>query len=307
MIRLYSTLLGLSFIWGLSFVFMKWLLEPAGVWGTVFLRCLAGALILLPAVWWKRREFPTKLPWGSIAVVGICNAAFPWGMISLSETQIDSSTASVLNATTPLWTGLLGFLLFSATLTKKQWVGIFVGFFGIVTLMNFQIGDLLGQRFIGVGTMVLATLSYGFASHYTKRFLSGISVLAITFYSLLFGAVAGIVGMLITEPLTPMLLLDPLSIFAVIGLGCFGSGIAHLLYYDLMMRGGPEFASTVTYVIPVTAMVWGYLLLNEPITPNLIIGLLIIFTGVYLSSRSAKKQPDRDITYHQQDKFYHLR
>lgn len=112
MFRLYGALIGLSLIWGLSFVFMKWLLPSVGIWGIVFFRCLAGAIILLPFLWWKRRKVKEKLPWKALIVVGIFNCGLAWGLISLSETEINSTTASILNATTPIWTGLIGFILF---------------------------------------------------------------------------------------------------------------------------------------------------------------------------------------------------
>ncbi|MDQ0219468.1 DMT family transporter [Peribacillus cavernae] len=290
MLRLYGALIGLSLIWGLSFVFMKWLLPPAGVWGIVFLRCLAGAITLLPILWWKRKEIRGRLPWKPLIVIGIFNCGLAWGLIPLSETVIDSTTASILNATTPIWTGLIGFILFSYVLTGRQWIGILIGFFGIVVLMDFQFGQLFGQEFIGIGTMLLASICYGLAGQLTKRFLSDIGVLVITTFTLLTGAAVGLIGMVLTEPFKPAMLLEPLPIFAIIGLGCFGSGFGQLIYFYINKNGSPELAATVTYLIPASAMVWGYLLLGESITPNVIIGLLIIFAGVYLSSRKSKKK-----------------
>jgi drug/metabolite transporter (DMT)-like permease len=275
-------------IWGLSFVFMKWLLEPAGVWGIVFLRCVAGAIILLPVLWLKRKEVKGKLSWKWLIIVGIFNCGLAWGLIPLSETVINSTTASILNATTPIWTGLIGLILFSYVLTGRQWIGILIGFFGILVLMDFQFGRLFGQDFVGIGTMLVAAICYGLAGQLTKRFLSGIGVLVITTFTLLTGAVVGLIGMLLTEPFNPTLLLKPLPIFAVIGLGCFGSGLGQLIYFYINKNGSPELAATVTYLIPATAMIWGYVLLGEGITPNIIIGLLIIFIGVYLSSRKSK-------------------
>ncbi|MEK1831170.1 DMT family transporter [Priestia megaterium] len=111
MFRLYGALIGLSLIWGLSFVFMKWLLLSWHMGNCIF-RCLAGAIILLPFLWWKRREVKEKLPWKALIIVGIFNCGLAWGLISLSETEINSTTASILNATTPIWTGLIGFILF---------------------------------------------------------------------------------------------------------------------------------------------------------------------------------------------------
>ncbi|QNG58312.1 EamA family transporter [Bacillus sp. PAMC26568] len=288
MLRLYGALIGLSLIWGLSFVFMKWLLPPAGVWGIVFLRCLAGAIILLPVLLWRRKEIKGRLPWKALIVVGIFNCGLAWGLIPLSETVIDSTTASILNATTPIWTGLIGFILFSYRLTSRQWIGILIGFFGILMLMDFQFGQLFGKKFVGNGTMLAAAICYGLAGQLTKRFLSEIGVLVISTFTLLTGALVGLIGMLLTEPFKPDLLLDPLPFLAIIGLGCFGSGLGQLIYFYINKNGSPELAATVTYLIPVSAMVWGYLFLEETITPNIIIGLLIIFAGVYLSSKKSK-------------------
>ncbi|MDN4074016.1 DMT family transporter [Fictibacillus terranigra] len=288
MIRLYGALAGLSLIWGLSFVFMKWLLEPAGVWGIVFLRTLAGAVILLPIVWSKRKEIQSNLPLKWLVIIGIFNCGLAWGLISLSETVIQSNTASILNATTPIWTGLIGFFLFSYRLNKQQWIGILIGFFGILVLMDFQFGHLFGTQFVGIGTMLLAAICYGLSGQLTKRYLSGVGVTVITFFTLLTGAAVGLIGVVFTEPVHFQQLLHLKPLFALIGLGCFGSGLGQLIYFYLNKNGSPEFAATVTYLIPASAMIWGYVLLREPVTPNLIIGLLIIFAGVYLSSKKPK-------------------
>jgi drug/metabolite transporter (DMT)-like permease len=301
MLRLYGALIGLSLIWGLSFVFMKWLLPPAGVWGIVFLRCIAGAIILLPVLLWRRREIKGRLPWKALIVVGIFNCGLAWGLIPLSETVIDSTTASILNATTPIWTGLIGFILFSYRLASRQWIGILIGFFGILMLMDFQFGQLFGKNFIGIGTMLTAAICYGLAGQLTKRFLSEIGVLVITTFTLLTGALVGLIGMLLTEPFKLDLLLEPLPFFAVIGLGCFGSGLGQLIYFYINKNGSPELAATVTYLIPGSAIIWGYFLLEESITANIIVGLLIIFAGVYLSSNKSKFKSTNSPVVHQQD------
>jgi drug/metabolite transporter (DMT)-like permease len=289
MARLYSALIGLSLIWGLSFVFIKWLLEPAGVWGVVFIRCLAGATILLPILCWKHRQNLKNLPIKSLIVVGIFNAGLPWGLIALSETQVNSNIASVLNATTPIWTGLIGLFVYHVVLSKWQWIGIVFGFIGILILIDINLGKLAGNHFIGIGTMILAAVSYGFASQYTKRHLGEVGVVITTLFTLLVGAVVGLIGMIVTEPADFTALLSLKPALAIVGLGCFGSGIGNLLYFYMMKKGSPEFATTVTYLIPVSAMVWGYVLLGEPVTSNLFIGLLVIAVGVYLSTRKPKQ------------------
>jgi drug/metabolite transporter (DMT)-like permease len=296
--RLYSALIGLSLIWGFSFIFIKILTESAGIWGTVFLRCLAGSLLLLPFLLKKRKQFTKPLPWKHLIVVGLCNAGLPWGFISLSETQINTSTASVLNALTPIFSVLIGFIFFSKNLGKKQWIGVILGFAGILVLMDFHIGNVLKENFIGIGTMAVATLFYGFASQYTAKYLKEAGVLLITTCSLIVGAVTGLIGMAVTGSLHLHLEGNGLGLFllSVIGLGCLGSGTAHLLYYYLMKQGSPEFATTVTYLIPVTAMIWAYFLMKEPITKNLIIGLIIIFAGIYFTNRSSQAKAVKSIS-----------
>ncbi|MFC7061948.1 DMT family transporter [Halobacillus seohaensis] len=290
--RLYSALVGLSLIWGLSFVFIKWLVDPIGVWGTVFLRCLAGGLILLPFLWAKRKSIVRPIPWKALLFVGIFNAGVPWGFIAWSETEIHSSTAAVMNALTPICTGLVGFLFFSIVLKRRQWGGIVLGFFGILVLMEFNIVELFNESFIGIGTMILATISYGVASQFTKRHLQETGVILITTCSLFIAAFVGLIGMLFTGSVSRIswdLFSEPLVWLSIIGLGCFGSGIAHLLFYYMVKSGSAEFATSVTYLIPVTAMIWGYVLLEEPITNYLVLGLLIIFIGVYLATRKPRK------------------
>ncbi|MBA4536981.1 DMT family transporter [Bacillus aquiflavi] len=293
--RLYSALISLSFIWGLSFVFIKWLTEFAGVWGTVFYRCIAGTMILLPFLLVKRKQIAKPIPWKHLIVIGIFNAGLPWGFISLSETYINSNTASVINALTPIFSGIIGFIIFSKSLSKQQWIGILIGFIGIFILLDFNIDSLFGQSFIGIGTMIVATLFYGFASQYMKRYLKETGVLLITTCSLIVGAGIGLFGSFVSGENLFDINVNPLVIISIIGLGCFGSGLAHLLYYYLMKEASPEFATTVTYLIPVTAMIWGYVLLNEKITNNLLIGLIVICSGVYFTNKqTAFKQNTKE-------------
>ncbi|MFG6149870.1 DMT family transporter [Halobacillus sp. B23F22_1] len=290
--KLYSALIGLSFIWGLSFVFIKWLLDPIGVWGTVFFRCLAGALVLLPFLWIKRKELKGSLPWKAMFFVGVFNAGLPWGLIAWSETEIHSSTAAVMNTLTPICTGLVGFMCFSVLLKRRQWIGIVLGFVGILVLMEFDFFALFSESFIGIGTMILAAISYGVASQFTKRHLQETSILIVTTFSLLVAALFGLGGMMMTNSLSVIneeVLRRPLVWLSIIGLGCFGSGFAHLLFYYMVKNGSAEFATSVTYIIPITAMVWGYVLLDEPITKNIILGLVLIFAGVYLATRKPRR------------------
>ena len=286
--RVYVALISLSLIWGLSFVFISILSESAGVWGTVFIRCLAGAILLLPILWYRRKDIIKPIPWKPLIIVGVINAGLPWGLIALSQTQIDSSLAAVLNAFTPIFTGLMGLLFFGSVLLKQQWIGIATGFIGILIIMNFDIALLFGESFVGIGTMILATMFYGFSSHYVRKHLRNAGIIFVTTCTLIVGAFVGGIMMLITNPNQLHTLGQNLNgeiLFAIVGLGFFGSGIAHLLFFYLMRERSPEFATSVTYLIPISAIFWGYFLLKEPISLHMIIGLLVILCGVYLTTR----------------------
>ncbi|HET7657168.1 MAG TPA: EamA family transporter [Bacillales bacterium] len=288
--RPYLTLVGLSLIWGTSFLFIKILVETTEPINVVFLRCLLGAAPLYGILLFRLPKMKvSRLPWFPLLVVGVINAAIPWTLISLSELSIRSSTAAVLNATTPLWTSLFGFALFSVWLSKKQWIGIIVGFVGILILMNFDVASFFNENFIGVGTMVIAAICYGISFQIVKRYLDGVPVLIISAATLTVGFIATGVYSLFTYgfPTSVFLSWEPLS--AIIGLGVFGSGLAYLMNFYLVHKAGAEFASFVTYLVPVSAMFWGWLILGEPLSTHLIIGLIFIFGGVYLSGRGKPK------------------
>ncbi|TLS37702.1 DMT family transporter [Pseudalkalibacillus caeni] len=293
--KLYAALITLSLIWGMSFMFIKLLLPALGPWGVVFWRCFFGAVTLLVTITARKQfYYIKKLPWKSLMLVGIFNALIPWGLIAVSELRISSSMAATMNATTPIWTSLIGFLFFSVSLKAKHWTGIFVGFIGILFLLNFNVQSIFTEDFIGIGTMLGATICYGFASQYTRRYLKDVPVSIIAFFTLLFGMAGGFTLMLVTDGFSAEVFFSPKSFLSMIGLGVLGSGIAYLLFYYMIKEGSAEFASFVTYLVPVTALLWGSMLLNEELSSNLIVGLVLIFSGVYLSTRRTPKVRERE-------------
>ncbi|WP_226681042.1 DMT family transporter [Sutcliffiella horikoshii] len=294
--RLYAALFTLSLIWGMSFLFIKLLVVDLGVWGVVFWRCMfgAGTLFILLLIQ-NKLKLLRNLPLLPIVLIAILNNALPWALIAVSVTSISSSLASVVNATTPIWTILIGFSIFSSKMEKMQWIGVSVGFLGIIVLLELNILQLFQDNLLGVGTMLGATICYGFGAHLSKRHLQNTPITVISFSTL---AVAGILSgiMLAFVQPTGFLAVGSLSILvSLIGLGVFGSGVAYLLYYYMVKEGSAEFASLVTYIVPITAMLWGSILLGEKITPHMLFGLILIFSGVYLSSYKTKEKKQKVI------------
>lgn len=223
-----------------------------------------------------------------IIIVSLLNNAIPWVLIALSETQISSSYASLINATTPIWTVIIGSIFFFQKLGWIQWFGISLGFIGIVILTDVQLVNLFNQSFIGLFTMLGATICYGLSTHLSKKYLKGISITMISVSTLLVSTIISFFVVLVSNPSTFSKVMDPSIFLALIGLGVFGSGFAYILYYYLIQEGSPDFAALVTYLVPISAMLWGSLFLNEKISFMMIIGFFIILSGVYFSSKKTK-------------------
>lgn len=291
MVRLYGALFTLSLIWGTSFLFIKLLVEPLGAWGVVFGRCLFGTVILLLIVAYRKDWKGFKgLPIGMIILVSLLNNAIPWYLIALSETKITSSYASLINATTPIWTLIIGFIIFQNKLRLFQWLGIALGFFGIIILSGVDVTNIMDQSFVGLITMVGATLCYGFSTHLTKKYLVNVSVTMISVSTLTVSAIFSFIMVLFTDRSIFTMMLEPSIFGALVGLGVFGSGFAYLLYYYCIQKGSPEFASLVTYLVPISAMIWGAIILKEEIHLSMITGFILILGGVYVSSKKQKEK-----------------
>ncbi|MFG6496324.1 DMT family transporter [Fictibacillus sp. UD] len=289
--KLYSALFVLSLIWGMSFLFIKVLLSVFDPWQIVFIRCLLGILTILPLFLLSKQIVNLgSIPVKKLAFVGVLNAGIPWGLIAWSETFLDSGYTAILNATTPIWTTMMGVFFFSIKLQWRQWIGVMIGFVGIIFLMDIDAPGLAkNQLILGIVLMLIATSCYGYSSQYTKKHLQGTTVWITASTTLLAGLLLSTIMMGFTGGWhLPDHAFDQKVVLSLIGLGVFGSGIAYLLYYYMISAGSAEFATLVTYLVPVSAVIWGSVLLNEKIHPIAFLGLILIFTGVYLTGKKKR-------------------
>lgn len=283
----------LSLIWGGSFFFIKVLLHDFGPWTIAFLRSAFGlaTIVLIMLIGKKSFEWK-KIPWVPITVVALVNTSIPWALIGFSETRLTSSMASVLNATTPLWTLIVGILFFQAVSTRLQWLGMGLATIGIMVLLEVNPVSIKSVDWIGFVCMILATFCYAMGSQLSKRKLTGLSMYQITFGTLLSGMIGSGIIAFAFEPVSLSALASMANLGALIGLGVFGSGIAYILFYFMIQKGSPEFATMVTYLVPASAIIWGYTLLNEEIHWSLLAGLVLILGGVFLANK--KIQPQKE-------------
>jgi drug/metabolite transporter (DMT)-like permease len=285
--RGYLALLLLALIWGAAFFFIKIGVRDMSPATLVLSRAVLGA-VTIGAIFATRRQTPFPagtrarlLPFLTIAILG---SLFPWAAIAFGEQSISSALASILNATTPLWTAVFAYWV---TPTERpsglNYLGVAIGFLGTGILIA---PDLIGQplRATTIGTLAVAAAacSYAVAALVQRRRLRGVSPLQVGFWQLT-----------LTAPLALALSLPTIgathlrwpSIAAVLFLGVGGSGIGFLLYYFMMNTLGATRATTVTFLLPLTAVFWGASLLRESITLPILGGMAVILLGVFLTSR----------------------
>jgi len=288
---LYGLLFILSLIWGGSFFFIKVLVESYGPFTVAFLRCLFGVLALLPILFFLKEKIEwKKVPWKALIAVGFLNSTIPWSLIAYSEQSISSGLASVLNASTPIWTLLMGIIFFQLRSQIFQYIGIFVGFMGILILVDIDWHNLKIDNSLAVGAMLLCTLCYGLSSQICRRHFQQLSVYQTSFITLGIGTISSVIPSMALERPDLTLIATPSIFLSLLGLGVLGSGIAYILFYILIQKGSAEFATLVTYLVPPFAILWGYLFLDEAIHLSLFVGLAVILLGVYISGKKKREK-----------------
>ncbi|MFD0693946.1 DMT family transporter [Paenibacillus sp. GCM10027628] len=284
---LFIALFLLSLIWGGSYFFIKILLHDFGPWTIAFLRSSLGLAAIVIIMLVLRIPFAFRqIRWIPMVVMALINTAIPWAIIGFSETRLTSTMASVLNATTPLWTMVVGILFFQAVANRLQWIGMGIAIVGLIILLGVNTHSLISVDLLGFICMVAASLCYAIGSQLSKRLSKGLSMYQITFGTLLSAMLGSGSVAFLTEPIAFSHLASLPNIAALAGLGIFGSGIAYILFYFIVQKGSPEFATMVTYLIPASAMIWGYTMLNEQIHWSLLTGLVLILGGVFLAGRT---------------------
>ncbi|HEF4742341.1 TPA: DMT family transporter [Burkholderia multivorans] len=274
-------LVTLAAIWGASFLFMRMGAPEFGVIPLIALRVAIAAVLLSPVLRdaSARREFRTHAV--PLFVVGVANSALPFCLLTYAALFVTAGTDSILNATTPLWTALVAYVWLRTPLTKPQTLGLAVGFAGVVVLAGSAVGAGAAGTPGAIAAAMLATLSYGFAAHYSKRKLANVRPFVSAFGSQLFAAV---VLTPLAAPLWPRGDVHASAWIAVVLLGAVCTAIAYLLYFRLIRNAGAQYAASVTFLIPVFGVVWGAVFLHETITAQTLAGCAIILLGTALAT-----------------------
>jgi drug/metabolite transporter (DMT)-like permease len=274
----------LALLWGSNFLLIKVSLRGFSPAQLLLVRLALGALVLMAAVLASRVQLPrTLVTWGHLGVAAITANVIPYFLFGWAEERVDSSIAGVFNASTPLFT----FVIALATRTEsraglQRVAGLVVGFLGAaVVLAPWRAAT--PSHTAGQLACLLASASYGVSYVYMRRFLAtrGFSALALATSQLTAATV-------LTAAAAPFVAAAPVrlesaAVVSLITLGLLGTGVAYILNYRLIADEGATAASTVTYLLPVVAVVMGAVVLNEPATWTLLLGTVLILLGVAMA------------------------
>jgi drug/metabolite transporter (DMT)-like permease len=276
-------LLGLlSILWGGSFFFNGMVLKELPPFTLVFLRVALAALMLLPLLRLNRIRFPAGLSgWMPFIAIGLFNNVLPFSLIVVGQTYIPSGLASILNATTPLFTVAVMTAAGEEMLQARRIAGVIVGLIGVIILHGDGLGLERGQG-LGILLCLLAALSYGVSALVARRLPSNVPPLgAATFQMLVSTAMMVVVAGLVERPWRlPMP--GAMTWLAVIGLAALSTALAYIVFFQILQRSGATNVMLVTLLIPVTAILLGVLVLGETISLREIVGALVIGSALLL-------------------------
>jgi drug/metabolite transporter (DMT)-like permease len=276
----------LAAIWGSSFLFMRISAVEFGPLPTAALRVAIASLFLFPIVWWRGLLPDLRRNWKRIFVIGLLNSGIPFACFSFALLSITTGLSAILNATVPMFGALVAWFWLKDRPGVSRLLGLVVGFAGVAMLAwdkaTFKPDAVSG---VAPGWAVLACLlaciCYGISASYTKRYLSGLPPL-VTAAGSQMGATLGLA--------LPALWLWPARMpgshawLALLAVGVLCTGIAYILFFRLIENAGPQRALSVTFVVPVFAVLYGAVFLGEHVTAWMLLCAAVIVLGTALST-----------------------
>ena len=272
----WSLIIAIGIAWGSSFLFIKVSASEVGPITLVFSRLLIASLILSPFFITRQHLQNIREDFPSILFLACINASVPFYLFSRAAIDLNAGTMSVLNGTTPLFAFIIASLWLKLGSNFTQLLGIFIGMVGLFIFVGYE---SLEFSLFALVLCLLASFFYAFSSNYiftTKEidatYLASMTLLVATFLVFPFTFLES--GLHFSHQNEVLL-----SVFL---LGFLCTGLAYMGYVILIKRVGPVKASTVVLIVPVSGMLWANLFLDEEITYTMLVGCLLIITGVGL-------------------------
>lgn len=296
-LRDFILLVSLAAVWGASFLFMRVATPVLGPVVTIEFRVVIATLaLLLYAVAIKHRPAIVKM-WKEFLIIGALNAAIPFVLICTAELHLTASLASILNATTPMFTALVAWMWVKEPLGLKKFTGLLIGIIGVIILVGWSPVPMDKKILLSVLFSLLAAVFYGVGGIYAARTFKGIKPL----------------DMAIGQQLAASLLLLPFSVtnlpatipsaavvFSVLALAVLSTSLGYLLYFALINSVGAVKTLSVTFLVPLFGIIWGAIFLKETVFFNTFLGMIVIFISIVFVTSQKRVETDirkEDVNY----------
>ena len=275
-------LISLAAIWGSAFMFIKISAVEFGPILLVTLRLLIAGLVFMPLLLKKQNRLQFKPYLSSILIIAVVSNALPFTLFAFASLGATSNMLGILNGTTAFLTTVIAYFWLKEFISSKQIVGLFLGFIGVVILVNPANGS---STILASMCALVGSLCYAFNGNYLQKYHQNSNKIVLIGWSMLFGG-------LLMLPLAALNLPNQMpnfnSFLALLWLAVVSTGIGYLAYVRLIDRIGAVKTSTLTYLLPVFSIIWGAIFLNENITLIIFGGFMFVMMGMYFAN-SAKK------------------
>ena len=281
-------LIALSLIWGSSFILIKKALIGLEASQLGSLRIIFSSVFIF-FIAWKKIFTIKKIEWKWITLSAFLGSFFPAFLFAFAEKEIDSSVASIINSIVPLNTLILGMIIFKIQSTKRQIVGVLLGFFGTYLLISSGLQLNPDQNYNYAGLVILCSFLYALNVNIIKKYLQHLSALTITVGHFTAIIIPAVLVFLFSDFDFYSLEKEEvkISIFYVFILALFGTALAKIIFNKLIKISSPVFASSVTYSMLIVSIFWG-IVDGEKFSIYQLIATFIIVFGVILTNKKSK-------------------
>lgn len=281
----YAVLFALGFTWGSSFLLVKLAQRDMSPEVLVVIRTSSAAATLLAIAWATKRSVLTRESRKHIrdlGVMAVIYTAIPWTLLGIGETLVTSGLASILTATTSLWTAVFAFFVIPTERPSRiSYLGVMLGLAGTILLVGPDLASHTVSSSLGAIVLVIGAMFNSVSYIYQRRRLAGVDPVSSTFWQMIF---ATAVMALPALPTVESIRFGAVSIAAALALGVLASGLGGIAIFWLLDAVGATRASTVNFLLPVTAVVWGATILGEHLTTAMLSGMAVIFAGILLTT-----------------------
>ena len=274
-----TRLLLLAAIWGGSYALMRIVAPVFGGLGTAWFRILIAGVLLCSYASVIGASLEWKTWWKHYFLIGVMNSAIPFTLIAFAMKSLPANYGAIINTLSPLFSAIFAFLMLNEAFDARKFIGILLGFLGVVLLVRLGPIPMTTEVVIGALACALATACYGFITVFTKKHTAAAPMLGLAAGALL------LPGLLLTPlalPTMPSTMPTTTVIICALVLAIVCSGIAYLLYFQLIRDVGPTKAISVTFLVPIFGVLWGVLFLGETVTTTTLLGGAMIMVGMAL-------------------------